>query len=73
MSKTHFDPTVSGRTLAGEVPLHRTAYSGGVNGIVSSNRVSEIDCRVCARKMISPDLQSRFTFSEIDALRALLA
>lgn len=71
MSKTHFDPTVSGRTLAGDVPLHKTAYSGGVNGIVSSNRVSDIDCRVCARKMLSPELQSSFTFAELDILRSL--
>lgn len=73
MSKTHFDASVSGRTLTNDVPLHKTAYSGGINGIVSSNQVADVDCRICARKMVAPALQSSFTFDELDSLHSLLA
>lgn len=70
MSKTHFDPTLHGRTLTTEAPLHGTAYAGGVNGIVASNIVTEVDCRTCIRVMLSPEWHVKFTHSEIESLIA---
>lgn len=68
MAKTHFDPTLSGRTITNEVPLHRTAYSGGVNGIEASNIIQDVECRVCIKKMLAPDYRARFTFDELEVL-----
>lgn len=71
MAKTHFDPTLFGTTLVTEIPLHGTAYSGGVNGIVASNIVLDVDCKQCVKRMLSSEWHVKFTYSELDYLRSV--
>lgn len=58
MSKIHYDPSLNleahiAAMLVGEVPLHKTAYANGGNGIESTNHVELVDCAICLRKMNS--------------------
>lgn len=70
MAKTHFDPVLHSLHLVASVPLHATAYNGGVNGLQASPVVSDVDCRICIRVMLSPEWHPKLTYSELDTLNS---